>query len=321
LDTEQNDADDQLDAVADPETGSEDQSGDQAPDPGHSGEGDGKPEYFLEVDDRTRYKTQDAARQGIQESNAKLREYRDIGSPEELKAVREENARLKRSHQELVGNEPDPDRPKRKIDSLDPKVRKEWEESRPVMEEMFDGRYMSREDFRREQDARFTAKTDRALDEILESSGRSLDQYQKNRIRASAQQAMHDPKILSESSYRKHLPPTILAISPNWWPPIWCRKESSVKKPTNLNPHSDAERTGNSVVKKISAWLPPGLRPERKRLHNSPRRHLMEGARQQLRASKHSPYSSQALVSRNFGRILRRSLVEPDSSAEGAKGL
>ena len=193
MDTEQNDADEQLDAVADPETGPEDQSGDQAPDPGHSGEGDGKPEYFLEVDDRTRYKTQDAARQGIQESNAKLREYRDIGSPEELKAVREENARLKRSHQELVGNEPDPDSPKRKIDSLDPKVRKEWEDSRPVMEEMFDGRYMSREDFRREQDARFTARTDRALDGILQTADRNLNQFEKNRIRASAQQAMRDP--------------------------------------------------------------------------------------------------------------------------------
>ncbi len=193
MDTEPNDADDQLDAVADPETGSEDQSGDQAPEPGHSGEGDGKPEYFLEIDERTRYRTQDAARQGIQESNAKLTEYREIGSPEELKAVREENARLKRSHQELVGNEPDPDSPKRKIDSLDPKVRKEWEESRPVMEEMLDDRYMSKEDFRREQDAKFTAKTDRELDVILQAADRNLNQYEKNRIRASAQQAMHDP--------------------------------------------------------------------------------------------------------------------------------
>lgn len=191
MDKEQNDADDQLDAVADPETGSEDQSGDQAPEPGHSGEGDGKPEYFLEIDERTRYETQDAARQGFQESNAKLREYRDIGSPEELKAVREENARLKRSHQALMGNEPDPDQPK--VDEYDRKQQDLWEKGRPYMRRELDPVYVTKEDLQRKDDARFTARTDRELDGILNGADRKLNQFEKNRIRASAQQAMRDP--------------------------------------------------------------------------------------------------------------------------------
>lgn len=190
MDTEQTDADDQLDVLADQETGSEDQSSDQKPDPGHSGEGNGKPDYFLEIDDRTRYETEEAARQGFQELNAKHRAYRDLGSPEELKAVQEENARLKRSHQALMGNELDPDQ--QKVDDQNRKDQELWDKGAPNMRKALDGHFMTREDFQRGQDARFTAKTDRELEKILEPTGRKLNQFERNRIRASAQQAMRD---------------------------------------------------------------------------------------------------------------------------------
>jgi len=141
-------------------------------------------EPFLAIDERNVYKTREAAIKGFGDTKAALQEER-----RKREAAEEAAKRFRRA---ILDGDDDSAKPKRKIDQLSEDGKRKWLDGKPIMEELLDDRYLTREELDRRDQVRFEAKTYRAMDKILEPAGIELQKHQKNRLKSYAIAAIQD---------------------------------------------------------------------------------------------------------------------------------
>lgn len=164
-------------------------------DAGHSGSDDsqGSDEPYLVLDERTVYKDKAAAEKGGRDTKEYLARYQKFGKPEDLERALEENQRLKRA---LVGGELSDEQKDELADLVkDPKLRRDWKNSKPVMKRLLDDEYVTKKQAIKERDEQFEAAIQLEFDDLeatLQKADINIDQRTRKRLRAIALDAMSD---------------------------------------------------------------------------------------------------------------------------------
>lgn len=148
------------------------------------GEGEGEeeptapeePSLFLDVDERTKYKTAEEARKGFQNLNQTLSGYREFGSPEELKAKLE---RLKQI-EESVGGRREGESDKDMLERMDPEQRKKWDTTATMLENLG---FKRGESETQQQAQRFYNAVEVEFEDILEDNEIQLTESQRASLR------------------------------------------------------------------------------------------------------------------------------------------
>jgi hypothetical protein len=117
-------------------------------------------EYFLEVNDRSRYRTREEALEGFRNAGERIASYSRLGSPEELRALKERDERFRQVLEAATGDsgsksEKDP------FADLSPEEKKHWDSFLERFDQIAPSRGFVRAD-----------DMDRRINEVIENTNR-----------------------------------------------------------------------------------------------------------------------------------------------------